>query len=103
MQARDNSRGVDNNYKNWYLDLNDLGVELSKSSNSQLKTSGQAIQAGIDKAVINAYGNNPYSWTGGLTVMFDVEYSLFYLNEYAKGTWAQATKWDDLLLWLYNN
>lgn len=103
LDARSGARGADKEWKNWYLDLADLGAQLAKSDNPKLRASGQAIQDGMDEAVISIYGKAPFAWTGGLTIMFDFEYSDPALKEYADGTWAKETSWDDLLIWLSKN
>lgn len=103
LDARKKSGGADSDWKNWYLDLGDLGRALVGSNMPELQDSGRAIQAGIETAVISAYGNQPYDWTTGLTIMFDFEYSPTYLKTYTNGTWAAETSWDDLLMWLSKN
>ena len=96
LDARKQARGVMKS-KNYYLDLYDLGAALKRSPSIGLNVSGQAIQDGINEAVIKAYGSDEYKWTGGLTIMFDFEN---YDSEYSSGTWAGDTAWDDLLKWL---
>jgi hypothetical protein len=103
LSAREQARGADADWKNWYLDLNDLGTALATSKVPQLQASGQAIQEGIDAAVISVYGNSPYDWTGGMTIWFDYDSGESHLTEYAQGTWAKDTSWDDLLMWLSKN
>ena len=102
LKARTNARGVDSTYKNWYLDLNDLGRALTESANSEMRASGEAIEAGIDEAVLSAHNNPPYAWSGGLTIMFDETWPS-YLDDYSGGagaTWSQQTQWDDWILHL---
>jgi hypothetical protein len=100
LEAREQSRGSTSNMGFEYLDLKDLGASLTRSNDSRLHAPGQAIMTGIDQAVIGAYGNDPYSWSGGLTIMMKYEDNASALAAYVNGTWAKATRWDDLLLWL---
>jgi len=101
LQARNQARGIDKDWKNWYLDLLDLGAKLSNSQNETLRSHGDAIQAGIETAVIGAYGNNPFTWTGGLTITFDTSPTFRdYVNDYTNGdgaTWSKETAWGNLL------
>ena len=102
LQARTNARGLSTKWKDWYLDLNDLGAKLCDSDDARLHSHGQAIQAGIETAVVGAYGNNSYPWAGGLTIMFDTsdKQSLGRYTNGAGATWSQDTKWGELLLHL---
>lgn len=97
LNARNNSRGADAEWKNWYLDIFDFASQLAQSNNAVLQSSGRAIQHGMDSAVIGAYGRAPYAWAGGLTIWFDTKESASYLNKYAQGTWSQDTSWDELM------
>jgi len=100
LQARDDARGADFQWENWYLDLYDLGTVLSGSSDPQLSAAGDDILNAMDDAILGSYGSGPYSWVGGLTIMFSASMP-GYLELYAYGngaTWSQDTRWDDLLL-----
>ena len=99
LDARESARGADTGYPKWYLDIRDLGTELAASNNPDLSAAGLAIVDGVDTAVLAVYGNPPYSWVGGLTILFDWDWP-GYLNLYITGdgaTWSQETRWDDLL------
>ncbi len=99
LQARQEARGTDNMYKNWYLDLYDLASVLSQSSDPDLAAAGDDIMAEMDIAVLAAYGSGLYGWTGGLNILFDYDW-LNHLSNYSNGegaTWSQDTRWDDLL------
>jgi hypothetical protein len=100
LQARTDARGADFGWGNWYLDLYDLATVLSGSADPQLSAAGDDLLAAMDVAVLGCWGMGPYSWLGGLTIMFDLNWP-DYLDLYAYGdgaTWSQDTRWDDLLL-----
>jgi len=102
LEARAQARGADTSYPNWYEDIRDLGVVLSGSDQPDLAAAGQAIVDGVDTAVLAVYGNPPYVWVGGLTILFDWDWPS-YLDLYITGdgaTWSQETRWDDLLDYL---
>ncbi len=87
------ARGADPDYPRWYLDLGDLGAV------SPTDRSGPLLEA-MDVAVAGAFGNGRYDWTSGLTVFTDLDYP-GYLTMYSEGagaTWAQETRWDELLI-----
>jgi hypothetical protein len=100
LVVRADARGADFSYPNWYLDLGDLGRALVDSSVTEFQTAGEAIEDGVDTAVLSAYGNPPYAWTTGLTILFDFDWPS-YLTDYSEGegaTWSQETLWDELIL-----
>jgi len=99
LLARADARGADFSWENWYLDLYDLAAVLANSTDPQLSAAGANIQAAMDNAVLGCWGSGPYSWLGGLTILFDASWPS-YLDLYAYGdgaTWSQDTRWDDLL------
>ncbi|MBN2382119.1 hypothetical protein JXQ70_04470 [bacterium] len=100
IAVRNNSRGADEQWKNWYLDLRDFAHVLEMSELPLFSTCGRDLRTALDKTMISHYGNPPYDWTGGLSIFFDLEW-LGYLELYHTGTgatWSQDTRWDDLLL-----
>ena len=49
--------------------------------------------------MLAVYGNPPFAWVGGLTILFDWS-GPSYLDLYVNGdgaTWSEETLWDDLL------
>ena len=98
LDARDASGAADFAWHDWYLDLRDFATLVSQESDPGLAAAGQAILDEMDSCVVGTYGNPPFAWTGGLTIYFDLTPP--YVNAYSNGagaTWAQETRWDDLL------
>jgi len=98
LQARDDARAADADWHDWYIDLSDLAQVLVDGGDSVLGPLAQAVLDAMDDAVLGAWGNSPYAWTGGLTIYFDPYVG--YIDSYCHGagaTWAVATRWDDLL------
>jgi hypothetical protein len=94
--AIDEARGLDNWYKEYYLDLKDFGNVLSQSTDPVVATFGESIIANLNDAVVANYTNNPYAWAGGLDVNTDL--TMKWLLGYMEGSWAQESRWDDLLM-----
>jgi len=104
LAARDDTGGCDPTWHDWYLDLDDLGQVLAGAVNPTLAAAGEGIVDEMDGAVLGAWGNPPYAWTGGLTIYFDP--MVGYLQPYCYGagaTWAQETHWDELMLYVGPN
>ncbi len=96
---RRQARGADEIWKNWYLDLGDLARVVEAAGDPTLAPLAADVTAALDGAVVQAYGDEDYAWTTGLTIWFDP--SNEYLDLYANGagaTWSQETRWDELLL-----
>lgn len=100
--ARDGADAVDRDYPDWYLDLGSLADGFSASGDADLATLGAAVRQANDAAMVGDYANEPLTFAGGLTVHTDTsEEWADYLELYHVGagaTWAQRTRWDDLLL-----
>jgi hypothetical protein len=94
--AIDEARGLDNWYKEYYLDLKDFGNVLSESTDPVVAKYGESIVANLNDAVVANYTNNPYAWAGGLDVNTDL--TMKWLLGYMEGSWAQESRWDDLLM-----
>jgi hypothetical protein len=99
LQAREDARSADATWHDWYIDLYDLGQVLVDGGDTVLGPAGQGVKNAMDAAVLGAWGNSPYEWTGGLTIYFDPYPG--YTSTYCYGagaTWSQATRWDELIL-----
>lgn len=84
---------ADPDWPSWYLDLADLG-RVAQAAGAPL-----ALDEAVEQAVIGAYGNGRYDWTGGLTLFGDLE-SPGYFRLYQEGAgavWSQDTRWDEAL------
>jgi hypothetical protein len=99
LDARARARGADSTWQDYYLDLGDLADVLSDSDEATLSAHGDAIGSALSAAVPHNYTRAPYAWTQGLTIYSDLDWT--YLADYVDGsgaTWAQETRWDDLLV-----
>jgi len=97
---RSDARAVDHTYPNWYMDLGDFAAVTAGSNDPKEAALGGAVSDALEGAMVGSYGNMPYAWAGGLTV-FTATHKGAYLDLYHSGagaSWAQATRWDDLLL-----
>ncbi len=104
LEARDDAGGADSSYPLWYLDLYDLGRELSQGGEPTLAAAGQDVMDAIDAATLGQWANPPYQWAGGLSIYFDPWPG--YMQPYCFGagaTWAEETRWDELILQLGAN
>jgi hypothetical protein len=87
------ARAADPDWPSWYLDLADLG-RVAAAAGAPV-----ALDEAVEQAVIGAYGNGRYDWTGGLTLFGDLE-SPGYFRLYQEGAgavWSQDTRWDEAL------
>lgn len=95
---RKTTRGADPIWKNWYLDLGDLGAVMEAAGDPTLAPHGTALRAAVGQAVVQPYGSEDYAWSSGLTVWFDPTSE--YIELYAEGegaTWSQDTRWGELM------
>jgi hypothetical protein len=99
VAAREATRAVETGtWKNTYVDIGELGALTSGQAHEGLAQEGGALVTALEGAVIGAYGSYRLDWNNGMTVFFDT----YDLDHYTQdgATWAQATRWDDLLLLL---
>ncbi len=99
LEARDVSQGTDSMYPEWYLDIGSLAGSLQDRDEPELSAAGAQIEAALQGAVLGSYGGGPYTWAGGLNILFDYGW-LSHLRSYQNGegaTWSQDTHWDELL------
>ena len=105
LEARSESRGTDLQSNDWYMDIGDLASVLQERGEPELAQCGDELQSTLDASVTATFGNQPFSWASGLNILFDERW-LNHLRDYHEGegaTWAQDTRWDDLLLQLNGN
>ena len=98
LQDRDDAHAADYHYRTWYIDLRSLAEQATLSDDAAYAAAGQGVVDAMDTCMVGAYGNQPMAWNGGLTTFFDL--IPVYVNVYSNGdnsTWAQETRWDDLL------
>lgn len=106
IKAISQARGLDSDWRRYYIDLKDLAIKIEASSNSTIRPLGSAIRAAVEVAVAIALGktfphNGEATTFGGFNFMADYLEDMSYLKAYTKGTWA-STDWDDVLLKLAN-
>ena len=98
LAARETTRGADEIWAEWYLDVGDLADNVAKSSHPELQTIATEMRASLDTAVVGNFNSGDYTWTTGLTIYFDP--SRFYISDYTEGagaTWSHDTQWDEYL------
>jgi hypothetical protein len=99
LAARDEARGADAVWRDYYLDMADLARVLQTTPSPALAQAGQGLAAALDDSVIANYTTAPYTFTGGLSLFADTRW--IWLEGYISGagaTWVEATRWDDLLV-----
>lgn len=99
-EARDSARAVERSWREWYIDLADFADVLATSEDAELAAAGEDLAVAISSSVIGNHSTEPLTWVGGLTGHMDTE-DQDYLELYSDGagaTWAQDTRWDDLLI-----
>jgi hypothetical protein len=94
--ARHHAESNETTWKLWYLDLRDYGETLAPTP---LADYGQSVADAVDAAVIGAYGNEKFAFSGGLN-LFAATNDPDALALYSDGdgaTWSRSTRWDDAL------
>lgn len=86
---------LDRQYPDWWLDLADLGDAVARGADPSLAAAGADLARAVDAAVIGRYGRMQRA--RGLSV-FGLTTSRYYGGLYQRGTWAQDTGWDELLV-----
>lgn len=82
-----------------FLDLGDFARVAGTRGDAALARAGDALAAAVDDAVFVAAGDDAHAWSRGLTIWGDTRHP-DWLALYGGGpgaTWAQATRWDDVL------
>lgn len=102
LAARETTRGADEIWAEWWLDLGDLADNITEdaelSGHPGLQTAAADVRATLDSSVVGNFHADDYAWTTGLTIFFDP--SQRYLGDYREGagaTWSQDTQWDEYL------
>ena len=98
LAARDTTRGADEIWAEWYLDVGDLADNAALSEQPELAGVATDMRAALDAAVVGNFHSGDYTWTTGLTIYFDP--SQRYISDYTEGagaTWSADTRWDDYL------
>lgn len=100
LQAREQARGTDYTWEDYYLDLDDFASVLSDSEHQELADAGVAIGDALDQAVLASFTRNRYGFAGGLNHFFDTSLPSYVMayNSGEGATWAEATRWDDLMM-----
>lgn len=98
MAARETTRGADEIWAEWWLDVGDLADNAALSGHPGLQTAAADVRTSLDSSVVGNFHSGDYSWSSGLTIFFDP--SRFYLGDYTEGvgaTWSHDTQWDEYL------
>ena len=98
LEYRRSTRGVDEHWKNWYLDAGDLGSVMAAAGDPVLAPLGADLDTSIAGASVESFAVEDYSWVSGLTIWFDP--SGDYIEDYVSGagaTWSQDTRWGELM------
>ncbi|MFZ5482508.1 MAG: clostripain-related cysteine peptidase [Myxococcota bacterium] len=99
LAYRDEARGVDFDYEDWYLDVADLGVVVAAGEHAEMAAAASPIAGLVDDAMVGVYATGPWTWTGGLATFFDLtDAGILYDYSFGSGaTWSHQTRWDELL------
>lgn len=100
LETRSSARAVETFYRDWYVDLVDLAAVTAASDDPDIAAAGAAVGEAAAAAILSNNSSEPLTWVGGLTIHADTEWT-DYLELYSDGagaTWAQQTRWDELLL-----
>jgi hypothetical protein len=98
-EVRARSRGADTTWWSWYLDIHDFAAQAGvESAVDGVGPLGDALAAGLDRAVLASEAQRTYDYVGGLSFFYVYE-SLATLADYegAGATWSRDTDWDELL------
>lgn len=98
LAARDGSRGADNGFPTWYLDLKDFGAQVDAQA-AAAPGDGAALVAALEDAVLASEAQRVYDYVGGLSFFYEFDNIevVTYYSEGAGATWSRDTRWDDLL------
>ncbi len=83
-----------------FLDLGDLARVARTRDDGHLQAAGNALAQAVDDAVLVAADDDAHAWSTGLTIFGDTRHP-DWLDLYRSGagaTWAQATRWDEVLV-----
>jgi hypothetical protein len=98
MRARDDARGADFDFPDYYLDLKDFAEQLTLGDEPALHPLADAVLTELDQCVMGSYSRPPMDFVGGLTIYFD--FTPGFVTAYSAGdgaTWSQETRWDELV------
>lgn len=96
---RDEAQEADGDWRNWYRDLRDFAAVVEADPEAGLADPAGTLRDEVDGAMAGNYTSGRYKGLGGLSVYFDLR-SQEALDLYADGegaTWAEETRWDELL------
>jgi hypothetical protein len=83
-----------------FLDLGDLARVARTREDPTIAQAGDALARAVDDAVLVAAGDDSHAWSTGLTIWADTRHPE-WLARYSSGagaTWAQDTRWDEMLV-----
>jgi hypothetical protein len=100
LSLRDDARGMYPGWEDWYLDLGDFAWIVETAPDPALAEAGRAVREALEGAVVAHHESARYRFARGLTVFFDLSdpASLDLYQGGAGATWAQETRWDEMLL-----
>lgn len=92
--VRDEARGMDLLYEDFWLDLGDLAAASRRDA--RVEDPALRLERALGDAIIATYGSEKLPFASGLTVFADTQRS-GWMERYTQAPWA-VTRWDDLLV-----
>jgi hypothetical protein len=94
--ARDEARGLDLQWDEFWLDLGTFADAAALDPDPTVASAGAAVRGALDAAVFANYRAAPVSFASGLTIMADTSHPAWF-DRYADGPWGW-TRWSELLV-----
>jgi hypothetical protein len=93
--AREQARGVDRNWEEWWLDIGSLADALAEAEDAELRATAAPLQEALVASVPYAWSRPPLGFASGATVFADSSRGP-WLDRYRQGPWAE-NGWAELL------
>lgn len=94
-RARDEARGLDPRWDEFWMDLGDFADRLAEAGDPQISAAAVDVRDALEGAVLARYAADPVGFASGLTLFTDTS-EPGWLRRYASGPWAE-TGWDRVL------
>lgn len=95
VRARADTRGLDQQWEEFWLDLGGFADRAVLSETSDVSLAAQHLRDVLDASIIGNYRSAPLSFASGLTIMAETSNPSWF-ERYGMGAWSD-TRWDELL------
>jgi hypothetical protein len=96
VRARQEARGLDQQWEDFWLDLGSFADALEAGASPDVAAAAQQLRQSLDASIIGNYRDERLAFASGLTIMADTSKPSWF-ERYGMGPWA-STRWDELLV-----